>query len=82
MNERMKSTIYDYVQLIKDAFPQKNIEGRTFYIYVGMLEDFDEQLVSYVIKQWILTKKEPPTIAELRENCKLISDWMKITLEE
>ncbi len=47
-------------------------------VYGNALSQYSSKLVAYVVKHWIRTQKEPPTISELLVNCEIADGWEKL----
>lgn len=70
-----ENDIFKAVALLIGAYPMSGLDEMTLRTYGLAMEKYNPALVLYVVKHWIMTRKEPPAIADLINDCEIASGW-------
>ena len=64
-----KLELAQVLAVLSAAYPKWQITEELPKVYYELLGDIDGEIVQRATKQWAMTEKWPPTIAELRSTC-------------
>lgn len=80
MVEEKEKEIMSLLNTLNSAFPG-HLNDQSSGLYKLYLKKYDSEILFYVFKYWIKTKKNPPTIAALIALCDFIDGWQE-TIQE